>query len=156
MDRLERRNDFIKGAVAGIVGATAKYAFNELAQFLRIAKYDNNATALTVVFSEYQKSPFFWAIGFIHAIFIGAFFGVLIAFAFDYIFTEKYYLLKGVAIGVFIYFFNFGIMANFFNYPPDLSTLPGDVVAMFLSLVIYAVVTACTLKRMGFFAEQKT
>ena len=156
MDCLERRNDFINGAVAGVVGATAKYAFNELMQYLLIAKYDNNATALSVVFSDYQKSPLFWAIGFIHAILIGAFFGVLIAFTFDYIFTEKYYLLKGAAIGIFIYFFNFGVMAKVFKYPPDLSTLPGDVIAMFLSLVIYAVVTVYTLKRLGFITEQKT
>ncbi len=152
MNKLERRDDFIKGAVAGIIGAVVKYGFNELMQFLQIAKYDNNATAITVVFTQYERSLLFWTIGFIHALLIGALFGVAIAFIFDYILTEKYYLLKGVGIGVFIYFFNFGIMANVFNYPADITTLPGDMIAMFFSLVIYAVVTVYTLNKLGFFS----
>jgi hypothetical protein len=151
MNKLERQDDFFKGAVAGMIGAVVKYGFNELMQFLQIAKYDNNATALTVVFSQYERSLLFWTIGFIHALLIGAFFGVVIAFIFDHIFTEKYYLLKGGAIGVGIYFFNFGIISNVFNYPADLATLPGDVIAMFFSLVIYAVVTVYALKRLEFF-----
>ena len=151
MDRLERRDDFFKGAVAGVAGALVKYGFNELMQFLQIAKYDNNATAITVVFTQYERSLLFWSIGFIHALLIGAVFGVIIAFIFDYIFNEKYYLLKGVAIGVGIYFFNFGIMSNIFNYPKDLLTLPGDVIAMFFSLIIYSVVTIYVLKKLDFF-----
>ncbi len=70
---------------------------------------------------------------------------------FDYILTEKYYLLKGAGIGVGIYFFNFAIMSNVFNYPADIATLPGDIIAMFFSLVIYAVVTVYALKRLDFF-----
>ena len=57
MNRLERRDDFFKGAVAGMIGAVVKYGFNELMQFLQIAKYDNNATAITVVFTQYERSP---------------------------------------------------------------------------------------------------
>lgn len=151
MNKLERRDDFFKGAVAGMIGAVVKYGFNELMQFLQIAKYDNNATALTVVFSQYERSLLYWTIGFIHALLIGAFFGVVIAFTFDYIFTEKYYLLKGIGIGVAIYFFNFGIMSNFFNYPADIAKLPGDIISMFFSLVIYAVVTVYALKKLDFF-----
>ena len=153
MDKLERRDDFFKGAMAGTIGAIVKYGFNELMQFLQIAKYDNNATAITVVFSQYERSLLFWMIGFIHALLIGAFFGVIIAFLFDYVLTEKYYLLKGMAIGVAIYFFNFGIMSKVFNYPADLATLPGDVIAMFLSLVIYGVVTVYVLKKTDLFCH---
>jgi hypothetical protein len=151
MNKLERREDSIKGAVAGMVGAVVKYGFNELTQFLQIAKYDNNTTAITVVFTQYERSLHFWTIGFIHALLIGALFGVIIAFIFDYILTEKNYLLKAAGIGIFIYFFNFGIMSKVFNYPADIATLPGDIIAMFFSLIIYAVVTAYTLKRLGFF-----
>lgn len=151
MNRLERQDDFFKGAVAGMIGAVVKYGFNELMQFLQIAKYDNNATAITVVFTQYERSLLFWTIGFIHALLIGAFFGVIIAFIFDYIFTEKYYYLKGAAIGVGIYLFNFGVMSKVFNYPADIATLPGDVISMFLSLVLYAVVTVYALKKLDFF-----
>jgi hypothetical protein len=60
-------------------------------------------------------------------------------------------LLKGAAIGVSIYFFNFGIMSNVFNYSADLATLPGDVITMLFSFIIYSVVTVYVLKKLSFF-----
>ncbi|HZK24803.1 MAG TPA: hypothetical protein VFC74_05380 [Oscillospiraceae bacterium] len=155
MQQLERNHDFLYGLKAGVAGAVVKYGFNELMQLSGIAKYDNNATSLTVVFSAYQHSPFYWILGFLHAIMIGAFFGVCIAFVFDYILTPEDYLLKCLGIGVFIYFFNFGVMSRAFHYPADITTLPGDVISMFLSLLIYAAVTGWTLKLQGFFQEIK-
>ncbi|NLZ38433.1 MAG: hypothetical protein GX893_02345 [Firmicutes bacterium] len=154
MLKLERKNDFLYGSIAGSIGAIAKYIFNELAQFLGLAKYDNNATALTVVFSSYQDTPLYILLGLLHAVMIGAFFGVVLAFIFDYVLTEKYYLLKAVAYGVFIYLLNFGLMSKIFSYPQDMTRLPGDVVVMFLSLIIYAVVTAYVLKKIGFWQTE--
>ena len=46
MFKLEQREEFLKDSIAGVVGSVAKYGFNELAQFLNISKYDNNATAI--------------------------------------------------------------------------------------------------------------
>ncbi|NLN54074.1 MAG: hypothetical protein GX150_07195 [Firmicutes bacterium] len=155
MQQLERKNDFLHGVKAGMAGAAVKYGFNELMQLIGIAKYDNNVTSLTVVFSTYQHTPFYWLIGFLHALMIGAFFGVCIAFVFDYILTPQYYLLKSLGIGVFIYFLNFGLMARAFHYPSDLSRLPGDVISMFISLLLYAAVTGWVLKKQGFFEQSE-
>ncbi|NLZ93961.1 MAG: hypothetical protein GX922_08135 [Firmicutes bacterium] len=150
MQKLERKNDFFYGSIAGSIGAIVKYAFNELAQFLGLAKYDNNATALTVVFSSYQNTPFYWLLGLIHAVMIGAFFGVLLAFIFDHILTPEHYLFKGIGYGIFLYLLNFGVMAKVFDYPAEIASLPSDVIIMLLSLILYAVVTAYTLKKIGF------
>jgi len=78
--KLEQNNEFILGTVAGILGAAVKYGFNELMQLLGFAKYDNNATAISTVMKGYEYTPAFWLFGFANALFIGAFFGVLIAF----------------------------------------------------------------------------
>jgi len=149
--KLEQNNEFILGTVAGLLGAAVKYGFNELAQLVGLAKYDNNATSITVVMKGYEYTPAFWLFGFANALFIGAFFGVLIAFMMSYIFTERYYLFKGAGIGVGLWLFNFGLAAKVFNYPEALKYSLGDVVSFLFSLVIYAVVTVYALKRLGLF-----
>lgn len=151
--KFEQNNEFTYGTVAGMIGATVKYGFNELMQLLNIAKYDNNATSITVVMKGYDYTPAFWAFGFINALFIGAFFGLVITFMLSYIFNERYYLLKGAAIGVGIWLFNFGFASNAFNYPEPIKYSLGDVVSMLFSLVIYAIVTVYSLKRLGFFEQ---
>ncbi len=150
MPKLEKNEELIIGSIAGSIGAVAKYAFNELAQLLSLAKYDNNATALGVVLKTWQHTPVYWIIGFFIAIIIGAFFGVIIAFMFSYIFAERFYLLKGAIIGIGIWLFNFGIMSNVFNYPPDIKTSLGDIMSMLVSLIIYGVVTVFSLKLFSF------
>lgn len=155
MIKLERREEFIKGSLAGISGATVKYAFNELVQYIHIAKYDNNSTALGVVMKSWEHTTLYWILGFLNALIIGAFFGVIIAFMFSYIISDKYYLLKGAMIGVGIWLFNFGVMAKVFNYPKDIAASPGDVYSMLASLIIYAIVTTYCLKLLGFFMVKK-
>jgi hypothetical protein len=153
--KLERNNEFIFGSAAGMIGAMVKYGFNELMQVLNIARYDNNATSLTVVMKDYEYTPVYWAFGFVNALFIGAFFGLVIAFMFSYIFTERYYLLKGAGIGIGIWLFNFGFAAKVFNYPPSIQYSLGDIVSMLLSLIIYAMVTVYSLKKIGFWRSRK-
>lgn len=149
--KLEQNNEFILGTAAGMIGAAVKYGFNELMQVLNIAKYDNNATSITVVMNSYEYTPVFWVFGFINALIIGAFFGMVIAFMMSYVFDERYYLLKGAGIGVGIWLFNFGFASKVFNYPAEIKYSLGDVVSMLLSLIIFAVVTVYSLKRLGFF-----
>ncbi|MDO9534994.1 MAG: hypothetical protein Q7J85_06605 [Bacillota bacterium] len=153
MFKLEQRDEFARGSVAGAAGAVVKYIFNELMQLLQIAKYDNNATAITVTMSQYERTLFFWLYGFINAVFIGTIFGVLIAFTFSYILTDRF-LYKGAALGILIFYLNFGNLSFFFNYPPDFKTLPGDMVSMLLSLMIYALVTTDMLRRLQFFTQE--
>ena len=151
MFKLEQREEFLKGSIAGIVGAIGKYGFNELTQFLGIAKYDNNATAITVIMKNYEHNILFWLFGFMTALIIGAFFGVVIAFMYTYILSQKKIYLKAAGIGVGIWLVNFGIFSRIFYYPPDIKFLLGDVVSMLFSLIIYAVITVFILMKMGFF-----
>ncbi|MCK9218270.1 MAG: hypothetical protein M0P77_10205 [Firmicutes bacterium] len=153
--KLEQNNEFIFGTTAGVVGATVKYGFNELMQVLNIAKYDNNATSLGVVMKGFEYTPIFWVFGFITSLIIGAFFGLIIAFLYTYIFSTKYYFIKSIGIGVGIWLLNFGLMSRVFNYPEPIKNSLGDIVAMLLSLVIFAVVTAYALKLMGFFKQRQ-
>ncbi|WP_066632792.1 hypothetical protein [Desulfolucanica intricata] len=149
--KLEKNNEFIYGTTAGMIGAAAKYAFNELTQVLNISKFDNNATSLTVVLKDYAHTPVFWIFGFLVALIIGAFFGLIIAFMFSYIFNERYYLLKGAGIGIGIWLFNFGVMSKVFDYPEQIKYSLGDIISMLISLIIYGMVTVYSLKRMGLF-----
>ena len=155
MRTLEKNNEFYNGVVAGCIGATVKYIFNELVQFMGFAKYDNNATAITVVLRSYEHTWYYWLFGFMNALIIGAFFGVLIAFIFSYIFNRNYLYSKAVAIGIGIWLFNFGVMSKVFNYPKDIASSLGDVFSMLLSLIIYSIVTVVMLKTLGFFKVSK-
>jgi len=107
--KLEQNNEFIFGTTAGVIGATFKYGFNEFKQVLNIAKYDNNATSLGVVMKGFEYTPIFWVFGFITSLIIGAFFGLIIAFMYTYIFSTKYYFVKSIGIGVGIWLLNFGV-----------------------------------------------
>lgn len=152
MSKFEQHNGFINGALAGIIATFPKYIFNELTQVLNFSIYDNNATALGVVLTDFQHDVAHWILGFITAHIIGAFWGIVIAFIFTYLLTEKNYLLKGAMFGGMIWVFNFGFMAKVaFDYPPKLLANLNDVVSMLLSLIIYGVVTVYTLQRLGFF-----
>lgn len=153
MIKLERRDEFLKGSFAGILGAIAKYGFNELAQFLKISKYDNNATAITVIMKGYENNIYYWLFGFMTALIIGAFFGVLIAFMYTYVFSEKKIYLKSIGIGISIWLINFGFISRLFDYPTDIRYRLGDVLSMLISLIIFAVVTVFTLSRIGFFTK---
>ncbi|WP_366922936.1 hypothetical protein MFMK1_003417 [Metallumcola ferriviriculae] len=154
--KLEQRHEFVRGTWAGIIGAIAKYIFNELMQVLNIAKYDNNATAITVVMKGYEHNLAFWLFGFLAAMIIGAFFGVIIAFMYSYIFTEESYLFKAAGLGVAIWLFNFGLISKAFHYPADIKWSMGDVLSMLVSLIIYSMITAYSLKQMGFFRDPST
>ncbi len=154
MFKLEQRQEFIRGSLAGAIGATVKYGFNELMQAVNLAKYDNNATAITVIMKGYEHNLAFWLFGFMTALIIGAFFGVIIAFMFSYILTEEHYIIKAVGVGAGIWLFNFGITARIFHYPADITWHLGDVVTMLLSLILYSVITVYSLKVMGFFQTE--
>jgi hypothetical protein len=147
MFKLEQQDEFAKGSIAGFAGAVVKYIFNELMQFLNIAKYDNNATSITLTMTQYEHSTFY-LVCFLNALFVGMIFGIIIAFVFSYIFTERFLFYKGAAIGVFIFLLNFGILSLFFNYPEDITALPGDMISMLLSLIIYSLVTTYVLKKL--------
>ncbi|HBX23597.1 MAG TPA: hypothetical protein DEF34_08210 [Desulfotomaculum sp.] len=154
--KLEQNNEFIFGTTAGVIAATVKYGFNELMQVLNIAQYDNNATSLGVVMKGFEYTPIFLVFGFITSLIIGALHGLVIAFMYTYIFSTKYFLLKSVGIGVGIWLFNFGLMSGVFNYPEPIKNSLGDIVAMLLSLIIFAVVASYALKVMGFFKQSNS
>ncbi|MGI6227283.1 MAG: hypothetical protein ACOYJ1_13620 [Peptococcales bacterium] len=153
MVKLERREEFLKGSFAGVVGAIAKYGFNELAQFLQLSKYDNNATAITVIMKGYEHNIYFWLFGFITALMIGAFFGVMIAFMYTYVFSERRIYLKAIGIGIGIWLINFGVFSRIFSYPTDIKYRLGDVLSMLISLIIFSLITVITLKRIGLFTN---
>lgn len=151
--KLETRNEFVLGSIAGMIGAAVKYVFNEAAQFLNFATYDNNATAIAIVMNNLKGTLAYDIMGFVTALLIGGFFGVLFAFAYSLILSEKNYLFKAAGLGVGIWLFNFGVMAKVFGYPKGIALSLNDVVVMLISLIIYAVITAYALKRMGIFKE---
>lgn len=154
MLRLERKQEFLKGSIAGCVGATVKYIYNELMQLLNIAKYDNNATALGVVLKSWEHTPLYWLLGFITALIIGAFFGVLIAFIYTYVLSHRQKYFKAIGIGIGIWLFNVGFMSRFFFYPEDIMISVGDVFySLLISLIIYGVVTVFTLDKLNFFEQ---
>lgn len=154
MLKLERKQEFIKGSIAGCVGAIAKYTYNELMQVLNIAKYDNNSTSLGVALKSWEHTPVYWVLGFITALIIGAFFGVLIAFIYTYVLSHRKKYFKAIGIGIGIWLFNVGFMSRFFSYPEDFKLSIGDVFySLLISLIIYGVVTVYTLEKLNFFEQ---
>ena len=84
---------------------------------------------------------------------IGAFFGVMIAFMYTYVFSERRIYLKAIGIGIGIWLINFGVFSRIFSYPTDIKYRLGDVLSMLISLIIFSLITVITLKRIGLFTN---
>lgn len=151
--KLETKNEFVLGSIAGMTGSVVKYLFNELMQLINVAAYDNNATAISTVMDNLKGTLAYDLLGFTTAVLIGGFFGVILAFAYTWIFSEKNYQFKAAGFGVGIWLLNFSVMGKVFGYPKGIALSLNDIVVMLISLVIYAMVTAYVLKRMGIFIE---
>lgn len=151
--KLETKNEFVLGVIAGMIGAAVKYFFNELMQLVNIAAYDNNSTAITTVMNNLKGTLAYDIFGFVTALLIGGFFGVILAFAYTWILSEKNYQFKAAGYGIGIWFLNFSVMSKVFGYPKGIALSLNDIIAMLLSLIIYAMVTAYALKVMGIFKE---
>lgn len=153
MPKWEREEVFLKGVSAGALGGAVRYAYSEVLQALGVVNYDTHAASMHVILRE---APTDLAAGIFSAattLIIGAFFGVLIAFAFRYALTPHRYLLKGALLGVFIWLLEFGLGGEAFRYPPGLLVSLPDVGAILIGQTLYGIAVAYFLKRLGIFAD---
>lgn len=154
MVKPEAKDEFIKGITAGSIGAAALYFFVQVFYWLDLIKYGQNILAGDVVFS-WKPTLLMNLIGFVEAIFIGAVFGILLAFVFSRWLTGHYYLLKGLIYGFAIWVLNLGIMDELFKYPRDLYEQPLNLIVFLLGYAVYGIVTAFVLKKLGIFKPAK-
>ncbi len=147
--RFEAENEFIRGAASGAISAIAICLLSELLELLSLTKFCWLYLAGQAVMN-FQHS--FWqsVFSFLIHLGVGSFWGVFIAFLFSKVFTGRYYLLKGLAIGFAIFFLHFGLLAQPFHYRPDLRTDFPTLLTHFLSYLLYGSLTAFLLHKLPF------
>lgn len=154
MPKWERDEAFLKGAAAGALGGALRYVYSELLQALGVVQYDTHAASMHVILRAAPTDLASTVFSAVVTLMIGAFWGVLISFAFAYVLTGHRYLLKGALVGIFIWLVEFGMGGEGFKYPDGLLTSPPDVAAVLVGLTIYGVLVAYLLRRFGIIAHE--
>jgi hypothetical protein len=148
MSKLLSENEFIHGAVAGLVSAAVICLLSEVSELFGLSKHCWLFMAGQSVM-EFKHT--FWQVifAFIIHLGVGSFWGVIIAFLFSKIFTERYYLLKSSLIGLAIFFLHMGLLAKALHYPAKIREETSTVFFIFLSYFIYAILTTAIIMKLS-------
>ncbi|NLW55648.1 MAG: hypothetical protein GX050_03315 [Firmicutes bacterium] len=145
--KLETENEFVRGTVSGAISATAICLFSELFEAIGLAKHCWLYLAGQPIMNfNHGFLPTVFAI-LLH-LGIGSFWGVISAFLFSKVFTDRYYLLKGIVIGFAIFFLHFGLLNQTFHYRPALRADLLTLFIFFLSYLLYGGLTAFLLRKL--------
>jgi hypothetical protein len=146
--KLASENEFIRGTIAGAISAAVICMFFEALELLGLAKHCWLFMAGQPVM-QFTHSGWQVAFAFLIHLGVGAFWGVIIAFLFSKIFTDRFYIFKGALFGLAIFFLHIGLLFTPFHYPAKMRHEPLTVFFIFLSYLIYGVLTAGILKNYG-------
>ncbi len=144
--QFESVNEFGRGAIAGSLSAIVICLFLELLELMGLAKHCWLFMAGQAVM-QFQHVLLPVALAFLIHIGVGVFWGVIIAFLFTKVFTDRYHILKGLAIGAAIFFFHLGLLSQVLNYPPALRNDIVTIFFIFLSYLLYGALTAIIIKK---------
>jgi hypothetical protein len=144
--KLESKNEFIRGIVSGAISATVICLFLELLEWIGLCKHCWLFLAGQPIM---HFNHGFWPSAFATLVHlgVGSLWGVISAFLFSKVFTDQYYLIKGLAIGFALFFLHFGLLAETFHYPPDLRMDLLTLFFFFLSYLFYGGLTSFLLRR---------
>lgn len=139
--KLELKNEFIRGAVAGAISAVVICLFMELMERLHVVKHCWLFMAGQAVM-QFKHHGFISVFSFLLHLGVGSFWGIFMAFLFSKVFTDRYYIFKGILAGLAIFFLHVGLLHRALNYPQAMREDPLSVFFIFLSYLIYGALTA--------------
>lgn len=146
--KLASENEFIRGSIAGSISAVVICLLFEVLERFGLVKNCWLFMAGQPVM-KFTHNFLLGAFAFLIHLGVGAFWGIIIAFIFSKVFSDKYSIMKGLVIGLAIFFLHIGILANAFHYPPTLREDPLTVFFIFLSYLIYGGLTIFILKKLS-------
>ena len=153
--KLETDNEFIRGTVAGSISATVICVLLEVLEAIGLAKHCWLFMA-GQAFMYFQHTPGQIALALLIHLFIGSFWGIIIAFLYSKIFTDRFALIKSSVIGAIIFFFHFGLFDKVLKYPPKLRGETMTLFMIFLSYLIYCLLVTVLLKKLPWKTTHRT
>lgn len=145
--KLATENEFIRGSIAGSLSAVVICLLFEVLEKFNLIKNCWLFLAGQSVMN-FSHNFLLGSFAFLIHLGVGTFWGIIIAFVFSKMFSDKYSILKGFVIGFVIFFLHIGILANMFHYPQELREHPLTVFFIFLSYLIYGALTSFVLKKL--------
>lgn len=148
MERFEKKQEFIKGALAGLVASIVMFVFVEFFHWLGLTKFGISALAGDTVFTYKDNLEMNIIAFFIHCC-IGVFWGVIISFLFTKVFSTDFYPLKIIFISFYIFFFHSGFLDDVFHYKREFHKQTFDLLIILSGYILYGFILAIGLKRQG-------
>ncbi len=146
MKLLENENQFIKGAVVGLIAGVVMFLFIEIFRWVGLTKYGVSYLAGDTVFTYKNNLGMNLIALMIHSG-VGVFWGVIFAFLFTKVFSCDYYLLKSVFVAFCIFFFHLGFLDEPFHYTRKIHEQTGDLLIILCGYIVYGVIVVVGLKK---------
>lgn len=146
MKVIEDENQFVKGALAGLIAGVVMFFFVETFRWLGLTKYGVSYLAGDTVFS-FKNNLALNLIAFIIHSGIGVFWGIILAFLFTKVLSGDNYLLKFIFIGFCIFFFHLGFLDEPFHYTREIHKRTGDLLVILCGYLVYGIILAVCLKK---------
>lgn len=143
------RDPVILGATAGLLGAVAKAAVNHLAFLAGLANVSVlHVTQRVAYHAARPLTGVTLLISFAVFVLFGSLFGVILAYGYIYTGTDHRYL-KGAGFGWLAYYLMENFAAPVVQPGLDLPSNDGAVIASLLTHLLYGLVTAYAMSRLG-------
>ncbi|MGE5606649.1 MAG: hypothetical protein ACM3YE_13285 [Bacteroidota bacterium] len=144
--KLASEDEFIRGAIAGSISAIAICLALEVLEKFSLVEHCWLFMAGEAVM-QFKHSIWQAVFAFLIHLGVGVFWGVIIAFLFSKVFSDRYYILKGLVFGLTIFFLHLGLLDKALHYPAKMREETLTVFFIFLSYLLYGMLTAFILKK---------
>lgn len=145
--KLASENEFIRGAIAGSLSAAVICLSFEALEWFGLVKHCWLFMAGQSVM-QFRHNALFGAFAFLIHLGVGVFWGVIIAFLFSKVFSDRYYILKGSAFGLAIFFLHVGLLSKALHYPEKMREETLTIFFIFLSYLFYGALSSFILKKL--------
>lgn len=147
------------GAIAGITGGIIQIAYGSTLKALKITPTIFTDFAQILILGKPFKGPMAFIVGVVCHLLLAAIFGVVLSYVIKYT-TKRFYLLKGLGIGLTTWTFANGT-GTFFKMPVFSNLPPWPAIVILGGSTIYGLTTAITLKLVtdnfsSFFSDSTT
>ncbi len=147
MKRFEESQEFIKGALAGLIAGTVMFILVEGFRWFGLTKFGISYLAGDTVFT-YKNNLGMNLIAFMVSSGVSVFWGIIFSFFFTKVFSVDNYLLKVLFMSFCIFFFHLGFLDEPFHYKREIHEQTFDLLVILGGYLIYGLVLAFTLKRL--------
>lgn len=145
--RLATENEFIRGAIAGSISAAVICLSFEVLEKFGLVKHCWLFMAGQAVM-QFNHNLWQTIFAFLIHLGVGTFWGVIIAFLFSKVFSDRFYILKGSLFGLAIFFLHLGLLDKALHYPAKMREETLTVFFIFLSYLVYGALTSFIIKKL--------